>query len=134
MRYHRLEKEINQKPLTNGVVFSWLISHTFSYTWVIFSFLIMSQMSRAEFTDKVQEYIKRINEIAEQQGYSAMMAYYIGGDEETPDDFIIDWRNMSLNDNLYALARWNQDIMNNFDESADEDRWGKGMGDFGTRI
>ena len=94
----------------------------------------MSQIPRAEFTDKVQEYIKRINEIAEQQGYPAMMAYYIGGDDETPDDFIIDWRNMSLNDNLYALARWNQDIMNNFDESADEDRWGKGMGDFGTRI
>lgn len=90
----------------------------------------MSQMSRSEFTDKVQEYIKRINEIAEQQGYSAMMAYYIGGDESTPDDFIIDWRNMSLNDNLYALARWNQDIMNNFDESADEDRWGKGYPEF----
>ena len=90
--------------------------------------------TRQEFTDKVQEYVKRINELAEQQGYSVMMAYFIAWTERESDDFIIDWRNMSLNDNLYALARWNQDIMNNFDESADEDRWGKGMGDFGTRI
>jgi uncharacterized protein YlzI (FlbEa/FlbD family) len=34
-------------------------------------------MSREEFTDKVQEYIKRINQIAEEQGHSVMMAYYI---------------------------------------------------------
>lgn len=54
-----------------------------------------------------------------------MMAYYIAGSETEPDDFIIDWRNMSLNDNLYALSRWNQDIMNNFDEEEDGDRWGK---------
>ncbi|GAB0174152.1 MAG: hypothetical protein HHAS10_00310 [Candidatus Altimarinota bacterium] len=89
----------------------------------------MPQMSRDDFTDKVQEYIKRINQIAEEQGYSVMMAYYIAGDETSPDDFIIDWRNMSLNDNLYALSRWNQDIMNNFDEGALEDgkeRWGRG--------
>ena len=89
----------------------------------------MPQMSRDDFTDKVQEYIKRINQIAEEQGYSVMMAYYIAGDESSPDDFIIDWRNMSLNDNLYALSRWNQDIMNNFDEGTQEDgkeRWGKG--------
>lgn len=83
----------------------------------------MSEMSRTEFTDKVQEYIKRINQIAEEQGYSVMMAYYIGGAESESDDFIIDWRNMSLNDNLYAIARWNQDVMNNFDEDEDDDRW-----------
>ena len=83
----------------------------------------MSEMSRTEFTDKVQEYIKRINQIAEEQGYSVMMAYYIAGAENEADDFIIDWRNMSLNDNLYALSRWNQDVMNNFDEDDDEDRW-----------
>jgi hypothetical protein len=45
---------------------------------------------------------------------------------------------MSLNDNLYALNRWSQDIMNNFDESAEqdgEDTWGKGMPDFsGTKF
>ncbi len=94
-----------------------------------------SPISREEFTDKVQEYIKRINQIAEEQGYSVMMAYYIGWSEsdESDDDFIIDWRNMSLNDNLYALNRWSQDIMNNFDENAEqewEDRWGKWMPDF----
>ncbi len=83
----------------------------------------MADMSRSEFTDKVQEYIKRINQIAEEQGYSVMMAYYIAGGENEPDDFIIDWRNMALNDNLYAISRWNQDVMNNFDEDDEEDRW-----------
>ena len=89
-------------------------------------------MSRTDFTDKVQEYIRRINQLAEEQGYSVMMAYYIGWseDDNADDDFIIDWRNMSLNDNLYALSRWSQDIMNNFDENADEDRWWKGIADF----
>jgi uncharacterized protein (UPF0128 family) len=82
-------------------------------------------LPRSEFTDKVQEYIKRINQIAEEQGYSVMMAYYIAGNETDPDDFIIDWRNMALNDNLYALSRWNQDIMNNFDEDSDEEKWGR---------
>jgi hypothetical protein len=81
----------------------------------------MAELSREEFTDKVQDYIRRINQIAEEQGYSVMMAYYISGDEKAPDDFIIDWRNMALNDNLYALSRWTQDMMNNFDEDADED-------------
>jgi hypothetical protein len=81
----------------------------------------MAQLSREEFTDKVQDYIRRINQIAEEQGYSVMMAYYISGDEVAPDDFIIDWRNMALNDNLYALSRWTQDMMNNFDEDTDED-------------
>jgi hypothetical protein len=81
----------------------------------------MSQLTRQQFTDKVQDYIKRINQIAEEQGYSVMMAYYIEGSDETPDDFIIDWRNMNLNDNIYALSRWTQDIMNNFDEDADDD-------------
>lgn len=92
----------------------------------------MTQMSRDEFTDKVQEFIKRINQIAEEQGYAVMMAYYIGGSDadQSDDDFIIDWRNMSLNDNLYALSRWNQDIMNNFDEGNEEDRWGD-KNDFG---
>lgn len=85
----------------------------------------MSQLSRQEFTDKVQDYIKRINQIAEEQGYSVMMAYYIEGSENEPDDFIIDWRNMNLNDNLYALSRWSQDVMNNFDEdSGEEGRFG----------
>ncbi len=90
----------------------------------------MAQLSRQEFTDKVQEYIKRINQIAEEQGYSVMMAYYIGGDEQSPDDFIIDWRHMALNDNLYALSRWTQDVMNNFDEdSADgTEPWDRGSG------
>lgn len=90
----------------------------------------MSQMSRTEFTDKVQEYIKRINQIAEEQGYSVMMSYYIAWDENTPDDFIIDWRNMSLNDNLYALSRWTQDVMNNFDEDEEEDRFGMRPSEF----
>jgi hypothetical protein len=80
----------------------------------------MKTQSRSEFTDKVQEYIKRINQIAEEQGYNVMMAYYIGGDEREPDDFIIDWRNMNLNDTLYALSRWNQDIMNDFDRGNEE--------------
>jgi hypothetical protein len=90
----------------------------------------MSTQSRQEFTDKVQEYIKRINQIAEEQGYPVMMAYYIGGDDKTPDDFIIDWRRMALNDNLYALSRWTQDVMNNFDEdSADGmEPWERGSG------
>jgi hypothetical protein len=92
----------------------------------------MAQMSRSEFTDKVQEYIKRINQIAEEQGYSVMMAYYISGDEKSPDDFIIDWRNMALNDTIYALARWNQDIMNNFDEESGEENepWNRSSDSF----
>ena len=28
---------------------------------------------------------------------------------------------MNLNDNIYALSRWGQDIMNNFDEDADDE-------------
>jgi hypothetical protein len=78
------------------------------------------KISRKEFTQKVQEYISRINNIAEEQGYPVMMAYFIGGDTEEEDDFIIDWRHMSLSDNLYAMSRWGQDMMNNFDEE-DED-------------
>lgn len=81
----------------------------------------MAKLSRQEFTDKVQDYIKRINQIAEEHGFSAMMAYYIAGDQNTPDDFIIDWRNMAINDTLYAMSRWNQDIMNNFDEDTEDD-------------
>lgn len=81
----------------------------------------MAKLSRQEFTDKVQDYMKRINQIAEEQGYNVMMAYYIAGDVNIPDDFIIDWRNMALNDTLYAMSRWNQDIMNNFDEDSDDD-------------
>lgn len=81
----------------------------------------MAKLSRAEFTDKVQDYMRRINQIAEEQGFSVMMAYYIAGDQKSPDDFIIDWRNMAINDTLYALSRWNQDIMNNFDEDVDEE-------------
>ncbi len=54
-----------------------------------------------------------------------MMAYFVSGNDQdnSPDDFIIDWRNMSLNDTMYALARWNQDILNNFDEEGDRDRF-----------
>lgn len=81
----------------------------------------MAKLSRQEFTDKVQDYIRRINQIAEEQWFSALMAYYIAGDQNTPDDFIIDWRNMAINDTLYAMSRWNQDIMNNFDEDLDDD-------------
>lgn len=81
----------------------------------------MAKLSRAEFTDKVQDYIQRINQIAEEQGFSVMMAYYISGNEQAPDDFIIDWRNMAISDTLYAMSRWNQDIMNNFDEDVDDD-------------
>ncbi len=87
--------------------------------------------TRQEFTDKVQEYVKRINELAEQQGYSVMMAYFIAGTERESDDFIIDWRNMSLNDNLYAMSRWTQDIMNNFDEDSEGGKFDKGIPDFG---
>lgn len=97
----------------------------FLYTFAYLQSTTMSQLSRQEFTDKVQDYIKRINQIAEEQGYSVMMAYYIEGSENEPDDFIIDWRNMNLNDNLYALSRWSQDVMNNFDEdSGEEGRFG----------
>lgn len=81
----------------------------------------MSSLSQQEFTDKVQDYIKRINQIAEEQWYSVMMAYYIEWSKNEPDDFIIDWRNMNLHDNIYALARWSQDVMNNFDEDSRED-------------
>lgn len=76
----------------------------------------MAPLSRQEFTDKVQDYIRRINQIAEEQWYSVMMAYYIAWDQTSPDDFIIDWRNLTFQDTLYALSRWNQDIMNNLDD------------------
>ncbi len=73
----------------------------------------MANLSRQEFTNKVQDYIKRINQIAEEQGYSVMMAYYISSNEgKEGDDFIIDWRNMSISDSIYAISRWNQDVMN----------------------
>ncbi len=49
----------------------------FLYNQIINLSKNMSQISRQEFTDKVQDYIKRINQIAEEQGYSVMMAYYI---------------------------------------------------------
>lgn len=91
----------------------------------------MPKLSREEFTDKVQDYIKRINQIAEEQWFSVMMAYYIAGDQNTTDDFIIDWRNMALNDTLYAMSRWNQDIMNNFDDDLDrDDMGGTGLGGY----
>lgn len=92
----------------------------------------MSSITREQFSEKVQDYIHRINQIAQEQGFSVMMAYFIaGGEDNIPDDFIIDWRNMSLNDNMYALARWNQDIMNNFDEEGDRDRFGPNFPEFG---
>lgn len=85
----------------------------------------MANISREEFTQKVQDYIHRINQIAQEQWFSVMMAYFVSGNDQdnSPDDFIIDWRNMSLNDTMYALARWNQDILNNFDEEGDRDRF-----------
>jgi hypothetical protein len=37
---------------------------------------------------------------------------------------------MALNDNLYALSRWTQDVMNNFDEDSTDEAlpWEKGSG------
>lgn len=109
----------------------YLTFYNFWYTFVT-SFPHMAAITREEFTEKVQEYIQRINQIAQEQWFSVMMAYFISGGEKdnAPDDFIIDWRNMSLNDNMYAIARWNQDIMNNFDDEGAVDRWSPNPPDF----
>lgn len=76
----------------------------------------MQQLSRREFADIAEEYIRKLNEIAEKQGYSVMTAFYIEGSETEPSDYSVDWRNMSTDDSLYAIARWTQDIMNAYDE------------------
>lgn len=76
----------------------------------------MSKLTRKEFANQAEEYIHRLNEIAEKNGFSVMTAFYIEGSETEPSDCIIDWRNMSLDENLYAIGRFTQDIMNSYDE------------------
>lgn len=76
----------------------------------------MQPLSRKEFANQAEEYIKRLNEIAEKNGFSVMTAFYIEGSNTEPSDCIIDWRNMSLDENLYAIGRFTQDIMNSYDE------------------
>lgn len=77
----------------------------------------MSQaLTRKEFANQAEEYIRRLNEIAEKNGFSVITAFYIEGSESEPSDCIIDWRNMSLDENLYAMGRFTQDIMNSYDE------------------
>lgn len=85
----------------------------------------MSKLSRKEFADIAEEYIRRLNEIADKQGFSVITAFYIEGTETEPIDYSIDWRNMSLNENLHALARWTQDIMNSYDEEEDAETEGE---------
>ena len=91
----------------------------------------MKKLSRKEFADIAEEYIRKLNEIADKQGYSVITAFYIEGSDTEPIDYSIDWRNMSLNENLHALARWTQDIMNSYDEEEDEDEGGEApFGDY----
>jgi hypothetical protein len=73
-------------------------------------------MNRKEFADTAEAYIRRLNEIAEKQGFSIMTAFYIEGTPQEPSEFSIDFRNMTMDENLYALARWNQDLMNHYDD------------------
>lgn len=74
------------------------------------------QLSRKEFANQAEEYIRKLNEIAENNGLSVITAFYIEGSSSEPSDCIIDWRNMSLDENLYAMGRFTQDIMNSYDE------------------
>ncbi|MFZ4461310.1 MAG: hypothetical protein ACOYN2_01890 [Patescibacteria group bacterium] len=78
----------------------------------------MHKLTRKEFANQAEEYIKRLNEIAEKQGFSVITAFYIEGTDDEPSDCIIDWRNMSLDENLYAMGRFTQDIMNSYDEES----------------
>lgn len=77
------------------------------------------QLTRKDFANQAEEYIRRLNEIAENNGFSVMTAFYIEGTEKEPSDCIIDWRNMSLDENLYAIWRFTQDIMNSYDENGE---------------
>jgi hypothetical protein len=91
----------------------------------------MSKLTRKEFADIAEEYIRKLNEIADKQGFSVITAFYIEGTEAEPIDYSIDWRNMSLNENLHALARWTQDIMNSYDEEEEEELEGEApFGDY----
>ncbi len=76
-------------------------------------------LTRKEFANQAEEYIRRLNEIAEKNGFSVITAFYIEGSESEPSDCIIDWRNMSLDENLYAMGRFTQDIMNSYDEDGE---------------
>ena len=80
-------------------------------------------MNRREFADIADEYIRRLNEISEQQGYSIITAFYIEWSDKEPSEYSIDFRHMSMHENLYALGRWNQDIMGVYDDGDDE--WGE---------
>lgn len=75
-----------------------------------------TKLTRKEFANQAEEYIRRLNEIAEKNGFSVMTAFYIEGTATEPSDCIIDWRNMSLDENLYAMGRFTQDVMNSYDE------------------
>lgn len=80
----------------------------------------MSPLTRKAFANEAEEYIRKLNEIAEKNGFSVMTAFYIEGSENEPSDCIIDWRNMSLDENLYAVGRFTQDIMNSYDEEQEK--------------
>lgn len=95
-----------------------------------FKFNIMHKLTRKEFANQAEEYIKRLNEIAEKQGFSVITAFYIEGSDTEPSDCIIDWRNMSLDENLYAIGRFTQDIMNSYDEES-KDGGGAPFSDYG---
>ncbi len=91
----------------------------------------MSKLTRKEFADIAEEYIRKLNEIADKQGFSVITAFDIEGTEAEPIDYSIDWRNMCLNENLHALARWTQDIMNSYDEEEEEELEGEApFGDY----
>jgi hypothetical protein len=77
------------------------------------------QLTRKEFANQAEEYIRRLNEIAENNGFSVITAFYIEWTETEPSDCIIDWRNMSLDENLYAIGRFTQDIMNSYDDDGE---------------
>jgi hypothetical protein len=93
------------------------------------------KLTRKEFANQAEEYIRRLNEIAEKNGFSVITAFYIEGSESEPSDCIIDWRNMSLDENLYAIGRFTQDIMNSYDEDGDLNAEGSGapFSEYGPR-
>jgi hypothetical protein len=76
-----------------------------------------SKLTRKDFANQAEEYIRKLNEIAEKNGFSVMTALYVEGTATEPSDCIIDWRNMSLDENLYAMGRFTQDVMNSYDEA-----------------
>ncbi len=89
------------------------------------------RLTRKEFANQAEEYIRKLNEIAESNGLSVITAFYIEGTETEPSDCIIDWRNMSLDENLYAMGRFMQDIMNSYDEDGLLPPDGAHFGEFG---